>query len=121
MISDRPDAAGSRTASAAIDGFPQFSRGGVLTLSAYATKKYRSFVEAGMGHFQFRSPHKPARRIPVSETGYRSHFADMDAIEAADSPEDYARSYALSLIRRVPREQLDFAEAMQPSLLSLLD
>jgi hypothetical protein len=75
----------------------------------------------GTGHFQFRSPHKPARRIPVSETGYRSHFADMKDIELADSPEDYARRYALSLIRRVPREQLDFAEAMQPSLLSLLD
>jgi hypothetical protein len=74
-----------------------------------------------MGQFVFRSPYKPPRRIPVSETGYRSHFADMDEIEAADSPEDYARRYALSLIRRVPREQLDFAEAMQPSLLSLLD
>jgi hypothetical protein len=26
------------------------------------------------GQFVFRSPHKPARRIPVSETGYRSHL-----------------------------------------------
>jgi hypothetical protein len=75
----------------------------------------------GMGHFQFRSPFKTPRRIPVSETGYRSHFADMEEIEAADSPEDYARRYALSLIRRVPPEQLDFAEGMQPSLLRLLD
>jgi hypothetical protein len=69
----------------------------------------------GMGHFQFRSPHEPARRIPVSETGYRSHFAGMDEIEDAESPQAYARLYALSLIRRVP------AEASQPSLLSLLD
>jgi hypothetical protein len=24
-----------------------------------------------VGHFEFRSPEEPARRIPVSETGYR--------------------------------------------------
>ena len=29
-----------------IGGFPGFSRGTVLTLSAYATEKYRSFVGA---------------------------------------------------------------------------
>jgi hypothetical protein len=52
-----------------------------------------------MGHFEFRSPHKPPRRIPVSETGYRSHFAPMDEVNAAASPEDYARDYALSRLR----------------------
>ncbi len=49
MISDSPDSAGSRTGSAVIGEFPQFSRGGVPTLSAYATKKYRSFVGAQKG------------------------------------------------------------------------
>jgi hypothetical protein len=44
MISDSPDSAGSRIASAVIGEFQQLSRGAVLTLSAYATKKYRSFV-----------------------------------------------------------------------------
>jgi hypothetical protein len=52
-----------------------------------------------MGHFEFRSPHKPPRRIPVSETGYRSHFAPMDEVKASHSPEDYARDYALSRLR----------------------
>jgi hypothetical protein len=52
-----------------------------------------------MGHFEFRSPHKPPRRIPVSETGYRSHFAPMDEVKGAASPEDYAREYALSRLR----------------------
>jgi hypothetical protein len=46
MISDSPDSAGSRIASAVIGEFQQLSRGAVLTLSAYATKKYRSFVGA---------------------------------------------------------------------------
>jgi hypothetical protein len=57
-----------------------------------------------MGHFEFKSPHKPPRRIPVSETGYRSHFAPMDEVNAANSPEDYARDYALSRLRS-PRDR----------------
>jgi hypothetical protein len=75
----------------------------------------------GTAQFQFRSPHKPARRIPVSETGYRSHFACMEDIEDAESPQAYARLYALSVIRRVPPETLRAAKALQPSLLSLID
>jgi hypothetical protein len=74
-----------------------------------------------LGQFEFRSPHKPARRIPVSVTGYRSHFTDMSEIEAAESPQAYARSYALSVILRVPRDQLFAAGEAQPTLLSLLD
>ena len=42
----------------------------------------------------FRSPHKPARGIPV--TGYRSHMASMEDIAAANGPEAYARSVVLS-------------------------
>jgi hypothetical protein len=57
-----------------------------------------------MGHFEFKSPHEPPRRIPVSETGYRSHFAPMDEVNAANSPEDYARDYALSRLRS-PRDK----------------
>jgi hypothetical protein len=75
----------------------------------------------GTGQFEFRSPYKPARRIPVSETGYRSHFADMDAIEAATSPEDYARLVTLAFIRRAPPEKIHAAESAQPTLFSLLD
>jgi hypothetical protein len=77
--------------------------------------------EFATGHFEFRSPLKPARRIPVSETGYRSHFADVDTIEAADSPQEYARLYALNIIRRVPPERVCAVENAQPSLFGLLD
>jgi hypothetical protein len=59
------------------------------------------------GHFEFRSPHEPPRRIPVSETGYRSHFAPMAEIEAAASPEDYARAVALAIIRREAAAQTE--------------
>jgi len=54
---------------------------------------------ADTGHFEFRSPDEPPRRIPVSETGYRSHFAPMDEVEAAASPQDYARDVALALLQ----------------------
>jgi hypothetical protein len=77
--------------------------------------------EFATGHFEYRSPHKPARRIPVSETGYRSHFASMDEIEAADSPEEYARLFALCIIRRAPAARISEAERVQPSLFSLID
>ncbi len=59
---------------------------------------YEPHWMADVGHFEFRSPHEPPRRIPVSETGYRSHFAPMDEVEAAVSPEDYAREVALALL-----------------------
>ncbi len=54
----------------------------------------------GLGHFEFRSPHEPPRRIPVSETGYRSHFADMTEIDFYGGPEGFAREYALRRLRR---------------------
>jgi hypothetical protein len=52
-----------------------------------------------VGHFEFRSPLEPPRRIPISETGYRSHFASMADVEAASSPQDYAWDVALELLR----------------------
>jgi hypothetical protein len=60
---------------------------------------YRPDWMTDYGHFELRSPHKPARRIPVSETRYRSYFAPMDEVKAATSPQDYAREIALAMIR----------------------
>jgi hypothetical protein len=54
---------------------------------------------ADMAHFEYRSPHKPPRRIPVSETGYLSHFASMDEVAAAKSPQEFAREEARHLLR----------------------
>jgi hypothetical protein len=75
----------------------------------------------GIGQFEFHSPHKPARRILVSETGYRSHFADMAAAEAEESPQEYARLVALAFIRRDRPEKIRAADKAQPTLFSLLD
>jgi hypothetical protein len=59
---------------------------------------------------EFTSPYEPRRRIPVSETGYRSYFAPMHEIEAAPSVEEYTRMVALALIAQesvLPAEDLD--------------
>jgi hypothetical protein len=60
---------------------------------------YHPHWMADTGQFEFRSPHEPARRIPVSETGYRSHFAPMEEVEAAESPEEYAREIVIEFLR----------------------
>ena len=52
------------------------------------------------GHFEFRSPHEPPRRIVISETGYRSQFESMAVIRTYASPEEYARSYVLSFLNQ---------------------
>jgi hypothetical protein len=54
--------------------------------------------EFAVGHFEFRSPYEPPRRIPVSETGYRSHFAAMEDIEACESAEEYARLFVAMML-----------------------
>ena len=74
-----------------------------------------------VGHFEFRSLHQPPRRIPVSEAGYRSHFAPMPSIEAEASPQEYAWLVTLAFIRRAPAPTIRDEDYEQPSLFSLLD
>ena len=74
-----------------------------------------------LGQFEFRSPHKPVRRIPVSQTGYRSHFAPMPDIVAEASPQEYARLVALAFIRRAPVPAIRTEGREQPTLFGLLD
>ncbi len=59
------------------------------------------------GHFEFSSPHQPKRRIIVSETGYRSHFTPMWAIEEAPDVSTYAHELARVLARQKGRAQDD--------------
>jgi hypothetical protein len=52
----------------------------------------------GYANFEFRSPYEPPRRIPVSETGFRSEFVSMNDVKAARSPQDFARNLVVSLL-----------------------
>ena len=54
---------------------------------------------ADKARVHFPEAHKPPRRIPVSETGYFSHFASMEEVKAAKSPQDFAREEPLALLR----------------------
>jgi hypothetical protein len=77
--------------------------GTVFTLTIDAQQmnvRFRPDYIEGLAHFEFTSPHEPRRRIPVSETGYRSYFAPMHKIEAAPSVEEYVRMVALALMNR---------------------
>lgn len=73
---------------------------------------YRPYWMSDYGQFEFRSPHDPARRIPVSETGYRSHFAPMVDVEACASPQDYAREVTLILVRAERRARTEDADQL---------
>jgi hypothetical protein len=57
--------------------------------------RYKPYAFGELGHFEFRSPHRPLRRIPMSETGYLSHYAPMREVRAAKSLADFARDEAL--------------------------
>jgi hypothetical protein len=61
--------------------------------------KYRPHWMGDMAMLEFRSPHKPPRRIPVSETGYRSHYVPREEVEAASSVQDFARDEALAILQ----------------------
>lgn len=59
---------------------------------------YRANRMADCGQFEFRSPYKPPRRIPVSLTGYHSYYAPMDEVKAAKCPKTYAREIVLATL-----------------------
>jgi hypothetical protein len=57
---------------------------------------YQRNWTATTGLFEFRSPHNPPQRIPISESGYRRHIARVRDVEAS-SPQDYAREFVLAV------------------------
>jgi len=61
---------------------------------------FRPYRFANYGHLEFISPHKPLRRIPVSETGYFSHFFPMDEIEASEDIEIFIRELAIATMKQ---------------------
>jgi hypothetical protein len=60
--------------------------------------RYQSNSMDDMVHFEFRSPYRPLRRIPISESGYYSHYAWKEDVKAAKSPQRYASEAALALL-----------------------
>lgn len=65
------------------------------------------WLKSDYAHFEFRSPHKPARRIPVSETGYLSHFASIEDVKEARGPQNFAREFTFAVLRSKQSRQDD--------------
>lgn len=72
--------------------------------------------EFALGHFEFRSPYEPPRRIPVSKTGYLSHFAPFSKVAGFDSPEDYAKALVLAVLGRGAKQTPQRSECDQLTL-----
>lgn len=65
--------------------------------------KPERFGDSGMVQFTFRSPHKPARRILISETGYYGYYASKEEVDEAGGPESFAREFVCYLLARSRR------------------
>jgi hypothetical protein len=64
--------------------------------------RYRpGYLEAiGLAHMEFMSLAQPPKPIPISATGYRSHFCAPEAVAQLGTPEAYARAYCKAFLRQ---------------------
>lgn len=70
-----------------------------------------------VGHFEFLSPHNPRKRIPLSETGYRSEFIFMDVLRNIQDMEAYIYDLANHIIKEeTNRETIDKENEEQMAL-----
>jgi len=60
------------------------------------------YATADIAHFSFISPYQPPRRIPVSETGYLSHFSAQQEVDEAPSVKEYAHMLSLAIMAAKP-------------------
>jgi hypothetical protein len=60
--------------------------------------RYRPGFFSETDHFEFRHPEGQNKPIPISRTGYRSHFVHESFVAAADSPEAFAKAFCLAVL-----------------------
>jgi hypothetical protein len=75
------------------------------------------FETLGVAHMAFSSTSQPRRPIPMSETGYRSHFCAPEAVAALGTAEAYATAYCKAQKRKRYGEEAslpDILAAAQP-------
>jgi hypothetical protein len=76
----------------------------VIEAQEMIVKYYPEWME-DTDQFEFRSPFNPKRRIPISETGYRSHFAPVEDVKASGGARSYPRDLVLTeLASNEPRQ-----------------
>ena len=75
------------------------------------------FASLGVAHMELMSPQEPRRPIPISETGYRSHFCALEAVAQLGTAEAYAMAYCKAQKRKRLGEEAslsDILAAAQP-------
>jgi hypothetical protein len=73
------------------------------------------YIARFLVHFEFRSPFEPARQIPMSRTGYTSHFVYRADMDETQSLETFALELAKALTAEAnytkpPKQQRDAAQ-----------
>lgn len=69
-------------------------------------------------HLEFLSPETPRQPIPISDSGYRSHFTTPEVIEQFSSIEEYALCFCKALLKNKRRKRKD--KGNEPSLEEIL-
>jgi hypothetical protein len=77
----------------------------------YTREKFGAGEDYAVDHFQFRSLEDPPRRIPVSETGYRSHFVSSAEVAGSGDLEAFARAIVVAIVRGDAAPDDDDAQA----------
>jgi hypothetical protein len=67
-------------------------------------------------HFAFTDASGRRKPIPISRTGYRSHFVHASFVEQAGTPEVFAKAYAAACMEQRPNTDDEAEEGRQGSL-----
>jgi hypothetical protein len=84
--------------------------------------RYRANYFGEHADFEFTHPGEGQKPIPVSRTGYLSHFVHGSFVEAAGGPEHLAKAFCLAVLKQqqaMPPEEVEpatTAASVQPSL-----
>jgi hypothetical protein len=70
------------------------------------------FATMGLAHMEFRSASEPPKPIPISATGYRSHFCAPEAVAQLGTPEAYATAYCKAMLRKRRGEEASLQEIL---------
>ena len=64
-----------------------------ITLSVSYEANWLNMPECPTAHLQVRSASPEREPLPITKTGYRSHFLPTGIVEAYESPADYVRQW----------------------------
>ena len=88
---------------------------GIEISITYKPNPYNLSRESIIAHFEIKVLSPKGAQIPITETGYRSHYLHPDCVEEFDSPIAYVRAW-LDYEAKKPQWQTYLASMHQISL-----